>query len=130
VVGNASGQILILDSGFNTAAGLAIDGRIETGDLDFGLPNNVKTIAEVIPHLEYQDIVSELMVQVGVKNQMPDDLRWSDPVPFTIGVSDKCDLNGFRRGGKFVRVRFYSELLTSPWKMSGYTINYEVGGTR
>jgi hypothetical protein len=130
VVGNASGQILTLDSGFNTAAGLAIDGRIETGDLDFGLSNNVKTIAEVIPHLDYQDTVSELMVQVGVKNRLPDDLRWSDPVPFTIGVSDKCDLNGFRKGGKFVRVRFYSDLLTSPWKMSGYTINYEVGGTR
>jgi hypothetical protein len=130
VVGNAAGQILTLDSGFNTAAGLAIDGRIETGDLDFKLPNNVKTIAEVIPHLEYQDTVSELMVQVGVKNRIPDDLRWSDPVPFTIGVSDKCDFNGFRKGGKFVRIRFYSDLLTSPWKMSGYTINYEVGGTR
>jgi hypothetical protein len=130
VVGNAAGQILQLDSGFNTAAGLAIDGRIETGDLDFGLPNNAKTIAEVIPHLETQDTVSELMVQIAVKNRMADDLRWSDPVPFTIGVSEKCDFNGFRKGGKFVRIRFYSNLPTSPWKMSGYTINYEVGGTR
>lgn len=130
VVGNAAGQILTFDSGFNTAAGLAIDGRIETGDLDFDLPNNVKTIAEVIPHLDYQDTVSELMIQVGVRNRLPDDLRWSDPVPFTIGVSDKCDLNRFRKSGKFVRVRFYSDLLTSPWKLSGYTINYEVGGTR
>lgn len=130
VVGNASGQIQRLDSGFNTAAGLAIDGRIETGDLDFGLPDNVKTIAEVIPHLDPQDTVSELMVQIGVRNRLGDDIRWSDPVPYTIGVSEKCDLNGFRKGGKFVRIRFYSELLTSPWKMSGYTINYEVGGTR
>jgi len=130
VVGNVSGQILKLDDGFNTAAGLAIDGRIETGDLDFGLPNNVKMIAEVIPQLGFQETVSELMVQIGVKDQVPDDLRWSDPVPFTIGVSSKCDFNGFRKGGKFVRIRFYSDLLTSPWKMSGYTINYEVGGTR
>ncbi|TFH33345.1 MAG: hypothetical protein E4G97_00790 [Deltaproteobacteria bacterium] len=130
VVGNAAGQILTFDSGFNTAAGLAIDGRIETGDLDFGLPNNMKTIAEVIPELAVQDTVSELMIQVGVRNRLSDDLRWSDPVPFTIGVSDKCDLNGFRKSGKFVRVRFYSDLVTSPWKLSGYTINYEVGGTR
>jgi hypothetical protein len=130
VVGNASGQILKLDDGFNSAAGLAIDGRIETGDHDFGLPNNVKTIADVIPHLDGQDTVSELMVQIAVKNRLPDDLRWSDPVPFTIGVSEKCDFNGFRKGGKYIRLRFYSNLLTSPWKMSGYTINYEVGGTR
>jgi len=95
-----------------------------------GAPDNMKTVAEVIPHLDYQDTVSELMVQIAVKNQIPDDLRWSDPVPFTIGVSEKCDFNGFRKGGKFVRIRFYSNLPTSPWKMSGYTINYEVSGTR
>ena len=130
VVGNASGQILRLDSGFNTAAGLAIDGEIETGDLDFDLPNNMKKISEVIPHLAVQDTISELMIQVGVRNRLSDDIRWSDPVPFTIGVSERVDLNGFRKEGKYVRVRFYSDLVTSPWVMSGYTINYEVGGTR
>ena len=119
-----------LDSGFNTAAGLAIDGEIETGDLDFGLPNNMKKISEVIPHLALQDTVSELMIQVGVRNRLSDDIRWSDPVPFTIGVSERVDLNGFRKEGKYVRVRFYSDLVTSPWVMSGYTINYEIGGTR
>ena len=124
------GQILRLDSGFNTAAGLAINGMIESGDMALGLPINNKVVAEVIPHLEVQDTVSELMIQVGVRNRVSDDLRWSDHVPFTIGVSDRCDFNGFRKEGKFVRVRFYSDLADSPWAMSGYTINYEIGGTR
>jgi hypothetical protein len=77
-----------------------------------------------------QDTVSEMMVQVGVRNRLSDDIRWSDPVPFTIGVSEKCDMNGFRKEGKYVRIRFYSDLVTSPWALSGYTIKYEGGGTR
>jgi len=130
VVGNASGQILRLDSGFNTAAGLAIDGRIESGDMTFGAPDQMKRISEVIPELAVQTTVSELMIQVGLRNRLSDDIRWSDPVPFTIGVSEKTDFNGFRKEGKYVRVRFYSDLVTSPWALSGYTIKYEEGGTR
>jgi hypothetical protein len=130
VVGNASGQILRLDSGYNTAAGLAIDGRIETGDMTFGAPDRMKRISDVIPELAVQDTVSELMIQVGLRNRLSDDIKWSDAVPFTIGVSEKTDFNGFRREGKYVRVRFYSDLLTSPWALSGYTIKYEEGGTR
>jgi len=130
VVGDTSGQILRLDDGFNTAAGLAIDGRIETGDMTFGTPDRMKRISDVIPELAEQDTVSELMVQVGVRNRLSDDIRWSDAVPFTIGVSEKTDFNGFRKEGKYVRIRFYSNLLTSPWVLSGYTIKYEEGGTR
>jgi len=130
VVGNASGQILRLDDGFNTAAGLAIDGRVESGDMTFGAPDRMKCISDVIPELAVQDTVSELMIQIGVRNRLSDDIRWSDPVPFTIGVSEKADFNGFRKEGKYVRVRFYSDLLTSPWSLSGYTIKYELRGTR
>ena len=130
VVGDAAGQILRLDSGFNTAAGLAIDGRIESGDMTFGAPDQMKRISEVIPELAVQTTVSELMIQVGLRNRLSDDIRWSDPVPFTIGVSEKTDFNGFRKEGKYVRVRFYSDLVTSPWALSGYTIKYEEGGTR
>jgi len=130
VVGNASGQILRLDSGFNNADGTAINGMVETGDMTFGVPDQMKRISEVIPELAVQDTVSELMIQVGVRNRLSDDIRWSDPVPFTIGVSEKCDFNGFRKEGKYVRVRFYSDLVTSPWALSGYTIKYEEAGTR
>ena len=130
VLGNAAGQILRLDSGYNKADGTAIDGKIETGDMTFDLPDTMKVVSDVIPEFAAQDTVSDLMVQVGVKNRVPDDLRWSDPVPFTIGASERCDFNGFRKEGKYIRLRFYSDQLTSPWKMSGYTIKYEIAGTR
>mgnify|MGYP001355551854 CR=1 FL=1 len=130
IVGDSSGQILRFDDGFNTAAGLAIDGVVETADMTFDLPDQMKRISEVIPELKIQDQISELMIQVGVRNRLQDDLKWSDPVPFTIGVSERCDFNGFRKEGKYIRLRFYSDQLTSPWKMSGYTIKYEIAGTR
>jgi len=98
--------------------------------MTFGTPDRMKRISDVIPELAEQDTVSELMVQVGVRNRLSDDIRWSDAVPFTIGVSEKTDFNGFRKEGKYVRIRFYSNLLTSPWVLSGYTIKYEEGGTR
>lgn len=133
IVGTLAGYILQFDSGNNdyaSAAYEAIDGRIETGDLSFDLPNNMKRIAEVIPDLAVQTLVSELMVQVGVRNRLADDIKWSDPVAFTIGASERCDFNGFRKEGKLVRIRFYSDQKDAPWKLAGFTINYEVGGTR
>ena len=130
LLGDSAGQILRFDDGFNTVAGLPIYGVIETADMTFDIPDQMKRISEVIPELKIQDQISELMIQVGVRNRLQDDLKWSDPVPFTIGVSERCDFNGFRKEGKYIRLRFYSDQLTSPWKMSGYTIKYEIAGTR
>ncbi|TFH32259.1 MAG: hypothetical protein E4G97_02820 [Deltaproteobacteria bacterium] len=133
IIGTANGDILRLDSGNNayaSAVATAIEGVIETGDMDFDFPNNVKKVCEIIPDLEVQDEVSELLVQVGVRNRLADDIKWSDPVPFTIGASERCDMDGFRREGKWVRVRFYSNQLGSPWALNGFTIKYSVGGNR
>jgi hypothetical protein len=133
IVGTAAGYILQTDSGNNdyaSAAATAIDGRIESGDLDFGLPDHMKRVAEVIPDLKVQSEVSEIMIQVGVHNRLADDIKWSDPVAFTIGASEKSDFNGFRKEGKHIRIRFYSNLKDAPWSLAGYTIKYELGGTR
>jgi hypothetical protein len=133
VVGNSAGKILQLDSGFNTPSGgtsVAITGTIETGDMDLKLPDTMKRISDILVELAAQDEVSELMIQVGLRNRIADEIEWSDPVPFTIGVSDFCDFCDFRREGKYVRLRFYSDQLNSPWKMIGYTVKYELGGTR
>lgn len=133
IVGTLAGYILQLDSGNNdyeAAAYEAVDGEIETGDLSFDLPNNMKRISEVIPDLAVQTLASELMVQVGVRNRLADDIKWSDPVAFTIGASERCDFNGFRKEGKWVRIRFYSDQKDAPWKLAGFTILYEQGGTR
>lgn len=133
IVGNANGDLLRLDYGdndYSASAPQAIDGRIESGDMHFDQPNRMKHVAEIIPDLKEQTTVCELLVQVGVRDRLADDIKWSDPVAFTIGASEKCDFDGFRKEGKFVRVRFYSNQKDTPWSLSGYTIIYETGGTR
>jgi hypothetical protein len=133
IVGNASGDILRLDYGDNdyfASIYQAIDGRIESGDMSFDNPDRMKVIAEVIPDLKEQTTVCELLVQVGVRNRLGEDIKWSDPVAFTIGVSQRCDFSAFRKEGKWVRFRFYSNQRDTPWSLSGFTINYELRGTR
>lgn len=132
-VGNKYGEVLRLDYGNNNYYGglsRAINGYIETGDMYFDSLDVTKKISDVIPDLGLQDDVTEIMIQVGVKNRLADTIRWSDPVPFSIGVSDFCDFNGFRKDGKFVRIRFYSDQLDTPWSLAGYSLKYELGGTR
>jgi len=90
----------------------------------------MKRIAEVIPDLKVQTEVSEIMIRVGVRNRLGEDIKWSDPAPFTIGVSEKCDFDDFRKEGKWVRIRFYSDQMDSPWSLAGFTVKYEVAGTR
>lgn len=133
IVGNQNGEILRLDNGNNRYFGgvsYPINGYIETGDMHFGSPDFVKRVSDIMAEPGLQDSVSELMLQVGVRNRLSDDIRWSDPVPFTMGVSDHADFNHFRKDGKYVRVRFFSEQLDSPWDLSGYSVKYELGGTR
>ena len=133
IIGTAAGDLLQLDSGNNGYSATiynAIDGYIETGDLNFDLPDHMKRIAEVIPDLKVQTEVSEIMIRVGVRNRLGEDIKWSDPAPFTIGVSEKCDFDDFRKEGKWVRIRFYSDQMDSPWSLAGFTVKYEVAGTR
>jgi hypothetical protein len=133
IIGTAAGDLLQLDSGnngYSAAAYNAIDGYIETGDMNFDLPDHMKRIAEVIPDLKVQPEVSEMMIRVGVRNRLGEDIKWSDPAAFTIGASEKCDFDFFRKEGKWVRIRFYSDQMDSPWSLAGFTVKYELGGTR
>ena len=133
IVGNPVGEVLQFDSGFNRPYGgttSSISGTIETGDMDLESPDMQKRVSDVFAELELQDEITELMIQVGFRRRLADDLVWSDPVPFTIGVSDFCDFCDFRKEGKYVRLRFFSDVLDSPWKLLGYTIKFEFGGTR
>ena len=133
IVGNRLGEITQLDTGdngYDAGAATAINGFVETGDLDFKAPDFVKRVSDVIAEVALQTGVNELMIQVGFRNRLSDDIRWSDPAPFTIGVSDSCDFNFFRKDGKYVRLRFSTDQLDSPWSLAGYSIKYETGGTR
>jgi|GEM_PF-3561127 len=129
VVGTSAGTILVLDDTNNNVL-VSVDGVIETRDHDFDLPDRVKKVSEVIPDLASQDLVCALMVQVGVRNRLSDDIRWSEPATFTIGVSEKIDFDFFRSQGKYIRLRFFTSQVDVAWSLSGYTIKYEIGGER
>lgn len=133
IVGNQNGDILKLDDGDNdyyAGAEFPLTGFIETGDMAFNAPDFTKKISDVMAEPAPQTDVTELMIQVGVKNRLSDDIRWSDPTPFTLGVSDFADFNHFRKDGKYIRLRFYSDQLDTPWTLAGYSLKYEQGGTR
>lgn len=133
IVGNDQGEILRLDDGFNgyySAESSAINGVIETGDMALDSPDYMKRVSDVMVEAAVQDTVCELMIQAGVRDRLSDDIKWSDPVPFTLGVTDKCDFSHFRKEGKYVRLRFYSDQLNTPWTIAGLTVKYELGGTR
>lgn len=126
IVANSTGQILKQDSGYNDN-GQPIDAYIETGDmvLDNALIN--KIIYEIWPVLKPQDTLSALMVQVGTRENLHKDIDWSPPAPYTIGVSRNITV---RKMGKYVRLRFFSNVVNSPWVLSGWFIKYDMGGSR
>ncbi|MBI5560574.1 MAG: hypothetical protein HY883_04810 [Deltaproteobacteria bacterium] len=126
VVGNASGQILKFDSG-NNDNGMAITGYIETGDLTMGDPLTNKFLNSVWPSAKPQGSNNALMVQVGSRQNLSQDIVWSNPQAFDIGISEKVS---FRKQGKYIRIRFYTDQLDTPWILDGYGYDATKGGTR
>lgn len=126
VVGNSTGQILKQDSGYNNN-GNPIDAYIETGDFDMNTLYLNKVIDRVWLILKPQASISEVMVQVGVRQNLHQDIDWSLPQPFTIGVSSFVN---FRKQGRYIRLRLFSNVLNSPFILEGYSVEWSAGGTR
>lgn len=125
-VGNSAGQIFKQDSG-NNNNGVAIDSYIETGDISLDSQSINKIIYEVWLSLKPQISISAIMVQVGTRDNLHQDILWCNPVPYTIGVSRNACV---RQQGKWIRIRFYSNVVDSPWVLESADIKYEFGGTR
>ena len=119
VVGNVYGQILKLDAGFNDN-GAAITGYIESGDFEGGGAFVGKVIHAVAAYLAEQPGTTEpLMIQVGTRKTLSDPVTWSTPRAFSAGIDASVDI---KRRGKWVRVRFYSDQIDSPWDLEGYEL--------
>ena len=126
VVGNSIGQIFKHDSGYNNN-GIAIDAFLETGDFVFDNQYQNKIIYEVWPVFKPQASINAVMIQVGTRESLHHDINWSLPSPFTIGVSKKVNV---REQGKYIRIRFYSNVTDSPWILEGFGVKFDLGGSR
>jgi hypothetical protein len=114
VVGNASGQILKMDSTFNNN-GVAIEAYIETGD--FGEADSRLSMYRFVPHFKPVATKQPVMIQVGHRESLHEEIRWSLPYPVTIGV----DLAAyFKETGRYCRFRIFTDQQDSPWILEGY----------
>lgn len=120
VVGDSQGRIFKMDS-TNNNNGAAISGFIETGDFSGERSTIRKALSEVWPSFKRQSTRTHVMVQVGYRDSIHQDVRWSLPEPVEVGVDDKVN---FRTSGMYFRLRFYTDQKDSPWIMDG--VQYEL----
>lgn len=132
VVGDANGQILKQDSGYNNN-GKPINAYIESGYFlgkDYNgndLVDINKIIYEAWPSLKPQDSINPLMVQVGVCENLHQAITWSNPVPYTIGVSRNVSM---RIQGMWICVRYYTDTLNSPFILDSWKLKFDKGSSR
>jgi hypothetical protein len=126
VVGDDQGNIFKFDYGYNNN-GAAITGYLETGDMDLGDSSVSKILKTLFPEFKSQEEQTVVLFQIGTRRSLSDDISWSNPIPFILGVSNKCD---FRKNGKYIRIRLYSSELDTPWIFNKLKIEYDTQGTR
>jgi len=131
IVCDSASHILKMDSGYNAIstalAAVAIYGFIETGDFVLGARPFEKVIEELFPDMLAQTQASTLMIQVGSRNNLSEPPRWSKSVPFRIGIDGYADMRCYGSEGAFLRLRYYTSALDSPWAMGSYSFLYSIG---
>ena len=131
-VANISGQILKQDDGFNNN-GQPIDAWIQSGAIALtdskgnSLEDINKIIYEIWPGLKAQESINEIMIQVGTADNLHEDITWSLPVAYTIGISRNAN---FRKRGKWLYLKFFSDTLNSPWAMESWKMKFDIGSSR
>lgn len=115
-----------------TRDGAAYTSLNESMDYDFGDPDLFKYVDVVVFALQVNqpsDSTKQLFVQVGTKNSLDQDLRWS--VPLTVDVKGnstppiKVNPGG---SGRFIRLRIYSQDADVQWRISSFEIHCRPGG--
>lgn len=131
VCGDSASHILQMDSWYNaintSLAPVAINGIIESGDFSMGNRAFQKVIEECYPDLAAQTSVNSLMVQVGIRENLSLPINWGPVISFRIGVDFYADLRNYTSQGAHVRLRFYTNIIDSPWSMSSYGFNFSMG---
>jgi hypothetical protein len=70
-----------------------------------------------------------LYVQIGARDNLDSDIRWSEPEPLEVsGNGMYVSSVNIRRSGRYIRVRFYSSDLDIQWRVSSYKLSGRKGG--
>lgn len=124
--GNSSGVICKQDDGYNNYDSTPISAYIETGDFRNDDFNHI-VINTVEPVVKPQTPKNALMVKVGARRTLSDPIQWSLPQPFYIGTGEHVK---FHHAGKYVRLRFESNVIDSPWTLEGFHVDLRIGARR
>lgn len=95
------------------------DGQTRTDTSSF------KFVRQVLPRIE-GTAGGVINIYIGQRNHIDDTIKWDGPHAFTIGVDRKVDV---RASGRLISIKFESTTNIT-WRLTGYTIDYKLGGIR
>ena len=108
----------------------AVDAEISTltsyvrrDSLDFGLPNEVKTVRRIYPRVQASG-GTEILVRLGYQETPDQQVQWTRDVPFIVGTDTKVDLFAT---GRYISVQMTSNQ-NDTWIISGFDLEYSVRG--
>lgn len=105
----------------------------ETVDHDFGDRTAFKYLKHIFFGLQIKNQLTPrpfyLYIQVGARDSLDADIRWSDPVRYEVsGNGNYSPKIGIRKSGRLLRVRFYSNQADIQWRISNYHLMARKGG--
>jgi len=121
----SSGRFYRQDNG-NTAAGTNITATLTRQALDFGKPEQRKTIRWVRPHLHPTGAAVTMGVEVGYADTPQASPTYTTSQNFVTGTTDK--VNVLAASGRFISFRFTTADSVAHWQMSGFDVGYTLGG--
>lgn len=105
----------------------------ETQDFDFGDPavwKYAETLQLDLEVDEHLDRPKYLYVQLGARNSLDSDIRWSTPSKVEVSGNGQVTTKvNIRMAGRFLRVRFYSNQVGAEWRVAGFRLIARPGGT-
>ena len=104
----------------------------ETKDFDFGDDLRFKYIDTVLLNIEIESMLDRpkrMFVQLGARDNLDSDIRWTDPAPVEVsGNGMRVTKANARAAGRFIRVRFFSEDPGVSWRIAGFRLIGRPGG--
>lgn len=104
----------------------------ETQDFDFENPTVWKyayTVQMMVDVRQSQTRPMQLFVQLGGRDNLDSDIRWSAPTPVEVsGNGMRTTQANIRMAGRFIRIRFSSNAVGCNWKIASYKLFARPGG--
>lgn len=125
VVGDNNGNLYKFDGSVNDNEA-AFTAYAETGDIGSGTMR--LGVRSVIPEFKIVAGQHPVMIQVGVRDSLTQDIDWDTPQQITPGTNQRELFS--RKRGFFIRLRVYSNILGANWILSGFAVKTTKGGSR